>query len=464
MSGQFVLAYLHPGEVSHSFHQSVVKMLMHDLANGQRLAGLLIEECGAGRITDGRNTVVRKFLASDAEWLAFVDADMGFEPDTFHRLLDAADPTERPIVGGLAFAARKGPDTSCGARSFQQVPTVYRWLDDGDVAGFAPIHNYPRDTLVACDATGAACLVIHRTVLEKLATVFPHPRQWFDETLYKGQVFGEDMTFCRRAIEHGFPVHVHTGVKTSHYKHTYLDEQSYGDPNDVPTFVVVPMKNRMDLTRRLLQQLHEQGEYDRVFLFDNGSNRATRNALETLDIPGVEVFDADGWNIHQMWNAGLQEAVRRAWPCNVAILNNDLELGPEFLSGLGQALRSDPLLAAVSPNYDGRSGSGVEYTTDICAGRYDGSGGLAGFAFMLKGESGYTFPEELQWYFGDNDMVMAIRRAGSKAGIVLDTLCVHVNGGSQTGDWDDPKWKTVLDEDREVFLSRWPDLQLQPAS
>lgn len=448
----FILAYLHPGEVAHSFHKSLLSMVMYDMAHGQKLAGLLYEECGSGRITDGRNTIVRKFLNTDVEWLAFVDADMGFEPDTFHRLISEADPKDRPIVGGLAFGQRKGADLPAGARRLQMVPTLYRWLDDGQVAGFAPMYDYPRDQMVACDATGAACFVVHRIVLEKLAETFPFPREWFDETIYKGQVFGEDMTFFRRAAEAGFGLHVHTGVKTSHYKTAYLAEETYPDPTDVDTYVVIPMKNRMDLTSRLLGQLREQGGYKKIFLYDNGSNRKTKNALSCLP-DDVEVVDAEGWNIHQMWNHGLDEANRRSWPANVAILNNDIEIGDRFLEGLAKPLRSDPLIAAVCPNYDGRDGTGVAYTLDICADRYDGTGGLAGFAFMLKGEAGYRFPEQLQWWYGDSDMLATIQVAGSQAGIVLDTTCVHVDGGGQTGRWDD--MEDVLAEDRAWYQAKW---------
>lgn len=444
----FVLAYLHPGEVAHSFHQSLLAMIMHDLGHGQKLTGLLYEECGSGRITDGRNTLVRKFLRSDAEWLVFVDADMGFEPDAVHRLLDVAHPQERPVVGGLAFAQRKGPDTQAGARRFQMVPTIYRWADTPATAGFAPMLDYPTDTLVRCDGTGAAFMVIHRGVLEHLGRTFAnhHPREWFDETVYKGDVFGEDLTFSKRVTEAGFPLHVHTGVKTSHYKHTFLDENTYQRPDRLPTYVVVPMRNRMDLTRNLLRQLRSQGGYERIFLFDNGSNRSTKNALETLDMPDVEVFDADGANIHQMWNAGLDEAAARDWPCNVAILNNDIEIGSGFLAGLARALRHDPLLGAVCPNYDGRDGTGVVYTQDICAGRYDGTGGFAGFAFMIKGESGYRFPEDLKWWYGDSDMVASVTLAGSKAGIVLDTSCTHE--GAATGDWESLKDEIAADKAR----------------
>lgn len=452
------VAYLHPGEVSHSFHRSMRHYMTHDLLHNRRLYAFLEQECGTARIADGRNSAVRQFLASQAEWMVFVDADMGFEPDAIDRLIDAADPDERPIVGGLCFAYRRGPSGPLNDPKFQPVPTIYQWYETDTRVGMAPIYDYPKNTLMQVDATGGAFFAVHRRVLEEMSqSVFPgsHPtRPWFDETPYKDQVFSEDITFFRRAIALDFPVHVHTGIQTSHHKHTYLTEQTVGDLTEVPTYVVIPMKNRMDLTRTLLKQIRDQGGYEKVLLFDNGSNKATKNELSCLP-DDVEVFDADGWNIHQMWNAGIEWALSRSWPVNVAVLNNDIEIGPGFLEGLGSALRSDPLLAAVSPNYDGRQGEGVQYVSEICAGRYDGTGGLAGFAFMLKGEAGYRFPEDLQWHYGDNDMMAAILTAGSKAGIVYDTTCTHVDGGSQTGRWDDPEMAEILAADRDTFRARW---------
>ena len=450
-----VIAYLHPGEVSHSFHKSLMDYLMHDLAHHRRLAGLLIEECGTSRVIEGRNSAARKFMRSGADWLLFIDSDMGFDPDAIDRLIDSADPEQRPLVGGLCFGQRKGPEGPGNTRQLSPVPTVYQWVDAPEQAGFAPMYDYPRDQMVACDGTGAAFLLIHRSVLAKIAETFPTPREWFDDTIYKGEVFGEDLTFCLRAKEAGFPLYVNTSVKVSHRKVAYLDESNVGDLTDLPTFVVIPMKNRMDLTRNLINQLGEQGQHERIFIFDNGSNRKTKNELATLGRRDVEVFDAEGMNIHQMWNRGLEEASKRAWQSNVAILNNDLNIGPDFLDGLSKALRSDPLLAAVCPNYDGRDGDDIEYVSDICAGRYDGTGGLAGFAFMLGSDSGYRFPEHFEWYCGDSDLMATIAFAGSKAGIVIGTTVEHVDGGSQTGDWTSPEMQRVLAADRAALEEKW---------
>lgn len=457
--GSLVVAYLHPGEVAHSFHRSMRGLWQHDLTHHRRLVGFVEQECGAGRITDGRNDAVKKFLATDGEWLAFVDSDMGFEPDALDRLIEAADPVERPIVGALAFGQRKIGVGPAGSTRLQQYPTILRWVQGSQLAGTVPDYEYPPDTLVECDSTGAAFFVVHRQVLERLAQVHPRPRPWFDEMIINQQIFGEDITFFHRVRELGYPVHVHTGVRTSHRKAVYLTEETQPRQDAIPNVVVIPMKDRLDLTLQLVEQLAEQGEADAVFIYDNGSSAETREQLRTMTWPAglkLMVFDATDANIHEMWNRGLALALANAQPCNVAILNNDLKIGPEFLSGLARALRHDPLAAVVSPNYDGRDAQGadVQKVTDICAGRYDSTGGVAGFAMMLKGEGGYRFPEQLAWWYGDNDLMCSAAAAGMHGLIALGVTCEHVGGGSQTaGDWS--QHSAQLEADRQWFVSKW---------
>ncbi len=220
-----VVGYLHPGTVSHSFHQSARNLMLWDQAHDNRIMAWFSQEQGAGGIANGRNAVVREFLTTEAEWLMFIDADMGFEADALDRLLEEADPRERPILGGLAFAQHIGSQKEAGAKRFLINPTIYTWTGDG----VKPVIDYLKDEVVECDATGAAFLLIHRGVLETLSNAFQPPYNWFAETLYKGKNIGEDITFCRRAVGVGYPIHAHTGVKTSHHKQAYVDEEFYNN-------------------------------------------------------------------------------------------------------------------------------------------------------------------------------------------------------------------------------------------
>jgi len=192
-----------------------------------------------------------------------------------------------------------------------------------------------------------------------------------------------------------------------------------------------------------------QGEIqpEQILVYDNGSTDGTRDLCEPL---GVTVIDATDWPLHRMWNdaLGWGEGERP-----VAILNNDITIGPKFISAMLDALNSDPTLAVVCPNYDGRTIDGkAVYVADIQAGRMDGSGGIAGWAYMVAPDwaEKFRFPEELRWWYGDNVMVDMITIEGRHCGIVGGTTVVHIGGGSQTGNWT----AEMVDPDR-VWYYAW---------
>jgi GT2 family glycosyltransferase len=247
------------------------------------------------------------------------------------------------------------------------------------------------------------------------------------------------MSFCIRATTAGFPIYVHTGIQTQHAKHTYLSHEMYqtqlGQPQPpVPTYAIIPVKDEWPMTRDLLAQL--SGHVDGVFVYDNGSSSETKARLREQSI--AEVFPADGLGIHEMWQAGVEEARERSPKCNLLILNNDIRLGDGAVEAMASALRSNQTLAAVCPNYDGRPGEGIEKLHSICANRYDGTGGLAGFAFMVKGEffDSFSFPLDAMWWYGDNLLTLAIDAQGGWYGMAHDATVEHLDGGGKTGDWD----------------------------
>lgn len=218
------VAYLHPSEAVHpAFHTSLVNLLVHDMHNRQRIVsgGAHIARQSGANVSGPRNELCEAFLATDADWLWMVDADMQFAPDTVDRLVAAAHPVERPLVGGLCFAIRPEPGYTAWETRYQVWPTIFG-LTDGIVHQFA---DYPPDAMVRCDATGAACLLIHRSVLEGIRS--DHPHRWFRESRMGDQPVSEDITFCLQAGAAGFPLYVHTGIQTKHAKTWMVDEAAY---------------------------------------------------------------------------------------------------------------------------------------------------------------------------------------------------------------------------------------------
>ncbi|GIH27618.1 hypothetical protein Aph01nite_59280 [Acrocarpospora phusangensis] len=237
MEGSAVVGLIDNGSWSACFGLSFRDLMLYDLGNQQRFYA---ESCGQLRKVTGtmgliaaRNDIARDFLDKTAgEWLFFVDTDMGFGPDTVDRLIESADPEIRPIVGGLSFALKRVSIGDFYAETYGIKPTLYQYHELGTEVGFAPITNYQRDALVQVSGTGAACLLIHRSALEKIRA--EHGDVWFDQITHptgdngKPRTFSEDLSFCVRAQSVDLPIFVDTSVKTTHEKGAlYLDEPTF---------------------------------------------------------------------------------------------------------------------------------------------------------------------------------------------------------------------------------------------
>ena len=174
-----LIGYLHPHEVSSSFHKSLSALVGWDISHDRRLNGWASIKCASGGIPEGRNELGKALLNSECDWLFMVDADMGFEPMALDQLLSVADAKERPIVGGLCFAQREAFDD--GSNGFRCVPrpTIFDWVehDDGHWR-FTGRSHFPVNQLVKSAATGGAFILIHRSVFEKIKD--DQGETWFD--------------------------------------------------------------------------------------------------------------------------------------------------------------------------------------------------------------------------------------------------------------------------------------------
>lgn len=228
-----VLAYVCSNEVAYSWHRSVVQLAVYDGRLHRRL-GRDLERVhamryGTGGLIEARNQAAWDFLHEyeDAEWLFWLDTDMGFPPNTLELLLAAADPVERPMVGALCFSQQEIESDGMGGRRTQPTPTIYDWITVEDQSGYAVRWDYPRDTVTQCHATGSACIVIHRSVLEKIEKKFGPV--WYDRlpNPSTAQLFSEDLSMCIRAGALDIPVYIDTRVRTTHLKQYWVSEDQY---------------------------------------------------------------------------------------------------------------------------------------------------------------------------------------------------------------------------------------------
>jgi len=484
------------GYISAEFARSLLDLVITDKNNKwEFFRGVLWGRSGVN-ITDKRNEIVRQFLKTDGEWLLMIDSDMVFSEDLIPRLLHSAKQANCMVVGGLCVVVDEG---------MGPYPTLFHLDPESDRFLSAQL-DYPPDALLEVSATGAACLLVHRQVLQSvlnaerenrkwltaqrshqlveemdargLISVPSEDHGWFSEYpismsvaqkdgsyITKERWVGEDISFCLKLKALGYQIFVDCSVEIGHHK-----EDRIWYPKDIkegvgfrrpPIAVVIPVKDKLHLTKDLVEQIRED-KFTEIIICDNGSQQDTKDWLAEQD--DITVLDCPEIGIHHMWNKAVDHALEKhGHKVHVAILNNDIKMGAGFLDKLSLSLFRNSELVAVCGNYDDRVfDAEVQEVHDICAARYDGTGGFAGFAFMVRGEwfaSGYRFPEECMWWYGDNDLITSIEIGNvvtkdipRKAAIVLNAYVEHLDGGGQTS--GDPLWSAFseqLEKDRIAY-------------
>lgn len=144
-----------------------------------------------------RCILVRNFLKSDATDLIFIDADVGFEPDSLVRLCEAT----RPVVAGIYPKKQEPAD-------WPVTPLHREIWSDGE-------------GLIACHMVPTGFLRINRAVFEAIPVpTFADPDgeapAHFKTEVRDGLYWGEDVEFCRLVREAGIPIHAFAEMDFRH--------------------------------------------------------------------------------------------------------------------------------------------------------------------------------------------------------------------------------------------------------
>ncbi len=215
MANQVVIASPHAAKVDAYYHDCLVRMMVRDAETSRQIA--VYDSMQTGPVMSlARWSLAKRFLHDHKPipWLLFLDDDMVFLPSIVDDLLAIANPTKVPVLGGLCFTADR--------HGGQVYPTIYFRNDAG---GYSPTKHLPENELVRCDATGAACLLVHRSVFLKTDDGGALP--WFSEIVEDGLHFSEDTAFCRRLARADIPVHVHTGIHLGHVKPRVIEAADF---------------------------------------------------------------------------------------------------------------------------------------------------------------------------------------------------------------------------------------------
>lgn len=219
------VAWIDGGQVDSAFCESMIALFRW---RSERISSII--RISGALLSRQRNQVVASFLDdNDADWLFFIDSDETITAEAFDKICAAAHDKDRPIVAGLYFGAFDGPDAYP-----TPVPMIMRMNDTGR---YNPVRTIPADAVIPIDAAGTGALLIHRSVLLAMRedslsspSVAQHEAGiwcWFRDMPVAGEWFGEDIYFCRRARDLGFPMVAATGARLGHHKHYWLTDRQF---------------------------------------------------------------------------------------------------------------------------------------------------------------------------------------------------------------------------------------------
>lgn len=280
---------------AHSFLSSLEMLRELDALSHQLIQGRFVVRMGTLGLEAARNQIAASFLASEHEWLLMMDADMGFRPDSLYRLLEAAHPEHRPVVGGLCFIARQVESDGYNGQRVRPLPTIMDFCEDSNgTPQFRSMPLYPVNKVVPVAATGSAFILIHRSVYEKIAEQYGPT--WYDRTPgADGKLLGEDVSFCVRAQSLDLRIYVHTGVRTTHYKHFWLGEIDHWrwfnpPPATDEVAVIVPTLRRPQNAVPFMTSLRASTGLARAYAVCDGDDP---DSIEAWSSAGAEVVVGD---------------------------------------------------------------------------------------------------------------------------------------------------------------------------
>lgn len=145
-------------------------------------------------IGENRNSVARHALAHSFEWVFFVDDDMVFAPDHLERLLAH----NQPVVASL-YLNRKPPHypVAYNESTIVQGQRVWRPVS---------LDGAPQEGLAEIVAAGTGGMLINTDVFRAI-----EHDTWFDH-----HQSTDDLAFCQRVIDAGFPIYLDLAAAMGH--------------------------------------------------------------------------------------------------------------------------------------------------------------------------------------------------------------------------------------------------------
>ena len=232
------------------------------------------------------------------------------------------------------------------------------------------------------------------------------------------------------------------------------------------TIAVIPTINTLGWTATLAEHLLLCDRVDEVRLYDAGTDGTQAWALHRrMTDKRLVWIDNRSRGIHETWNAVIREHSDE--PTNVAILNSDIRLPLNGIKTLCDIMRRENYqLAAVDPTLPALYSQHHRWwhpTLHDVTQPVDPhpvtllKDQVIGWAFVVAAEfwrdEPYAVHPQLEWWYGDDDLMRRLYARGGHACMVRGVGCDHLGSGS---DASNPDKAEKIARDRARFAELWP--------
>lgn len=225
---------MYGGQCLDIYHQSVLKTALMAQERGIKIDSYVLGN--ESLIQRGRNTIANEFMASDFEYLMFIDADIGFSPEGFFQLLQLKEKISGAVYSvkqhNWEAIKRRAPELT--AEQLEYAGARFAW--NPKQKGQMKIERY---SPIEVKHLATGFLLIHRSVFEQFQVQYPELRyknnhlyhtKYFSEPPEEiwqyfhcdkddrdeGTMLSEDYWFCRKVTDMGFEIWLCPWINLTH--------------------------------------------------------------------------------------------------------------------------------------------------------------------------------------------------------------------------------------------------------
>jgi len=220
---------------------------------------------------------------------------------------------------------------------------------------------------------------------------------------------------------------------------------------------VIPTKSNVDGALDVIDRLQKDGQVETIVVVADGPDAFATYEKLLADKQNVVLKQVElGAGIHVMWNLGIDVAIEKG--TGAVFINDDVILGDHCAGALASLFEYDKSIGIACAGYDYRKFTDIVQDVDtVCNGRYDGTGGLAGFCMALSKDLTKTwrFDESMKWWYGDNDVLNWVLKTQKRRAVI--TSVARCSGNSSSTIENDPpdNFVQTVQDDKLKFYVKW---------